>query len=230
MVSTTLVIPAEAGIHFDFGLWRCRENRLTSVCFSSTIHGRRLLSFACPKESNQRKRHPRGRGLPASLPANSASRLRGPLTAHPCAEIGRARILRAPACGARWLFLHLLAAAERGPGRAKRGSPCRRSGPSHICDVAYMRCLLFLALGSPLSSGGGRTEQPRAPHAGARGIAPISTTGHGWPVGETRPPVANRSLRERRESEGAVFFGYFLLGKQMKVTGGHGWPTNHTWT
>ena len=38
-------------------------------------------------------------------------------------------------------------------------------------------------------------------------------------MGETRPPVANRSLRERRESEGAVFFGYFLLGKQKKVTG-----------
>src|SRR6476646_1003190 len=90
-----------------------RDNRLTSMCVSSTIHGRRLLSFACPKESNQRKGHPRGRGLPASLPANFASRLRGPLTAHPCAEIGRARILRAPACGARGCFLHLLAAAER---------------------------------------------------------------------------------------------------------------------
>src|SRR6478752_7555945 len=73
------------------------EDRLTSVCDLSAIHGRQLLSFACPKESNPRKGHPRGRGLPASLPANSASRLRGPLTAHPCAEIGRARILRAPA-------------------------------------------------------------------------------------------------------------------------------------
>ena len=45
------------------GFWFCfrcrRENRLTSVCFSSAIHGGRLLSFACPKESNQRKRHPR---------------------------------------------------------------------------------------------------------------------------------------------------------------------------
>ena len=48
---------------FCFGLRRCRDHRLTSVCFSSTIHGRRLLSFACPKESNQRKRHPRIRAL-----------------------------------------------------------------------------------------------------------------------------------------------------------------------
>ncbi len=46
---------------------------------------------------------------------------------------------------------------------------------------------------------------------------------------ETRSPAANRSLRERRGSEGAVFFGYFLLGKQKKVTGRHGWRTKqHT--
>src|SRR6478735_10674488 len=57
------VIPAEAGIHFDLLFGWLRENRLTSVCGSSTIHGRRLLSFACPKESNQRKRHPRIRAL-----------------------------------------------------------------------------------------------------------------------------------------------------------------------
>ena len=33
------------------------------MCVSSAIHGGRLLSFACPKESNQRKRHPRRRAL-----------------------------------------------------------------------------------------------------------------------------------------------------------------------
>src|SRR6185312_12119206 len=50
------VIPAKAGIHL---LLTLRENRLTSLCFTSAIHGGRSLSFACPKESNQRKRHPR---------------------------------------------------------------------------------------------------------------------------------------------------------------------------
>jgi hypothetical protein len=209
------------------GLLCCREDRLTSVCGLSAIHGRQLLSFACPKESNQRKRHPRGRGLPASLPANSASRLRGPLTAHPCAEIGRARILRAPAA-------RLFPAPARRGREGTRKSRARQSLPqkhriyatSDISDTSVSFALLF---GSPLSSGGGRTDQPREARA-ARWIAPISTTGHGWPVGETRPPVANRSLRERRESEGAVFFGYFLLGKQKKVTGGHGWPTKRTRT
>ena len=183
------------------------------MCFSSTIHGRRLLSFACPKESNQRKGHPRVRGLRASMPADYASRLRASPRAHPCAEVELAGIL--PAIASR-LILRLLAAAERGPGRAERGSPCRRS-------------FLLLLFGFPLSSGEGRTDQPREARA-ARGIAPIRTTGHGWPVGRTRPPVANPRRSRGRGSEGAVFFGYFLLGKQKKVTGDHGWSTNHTRT
>ena len=58
---------------FAFRLLRFRENRLTSVCVSSAIHGRRLLSFACPKESNQRKGHPRGRGH-AGIPARVTTR------------------------------------------------------------------------------------------------------------------------------------------------------------
>ena len=44
------------------GLGCCCDNRFTSVCVSSAIPGGWLLSFACPKESNQRKGHPRGRG------------------------------------------------------------------------------------------------------------------------------------------------------------------------
>jgi hypothetical protein len=33
-----------------------------------------------------------------------------------------------------------------------------------------------------------------------------------------------------RGREGALFFGYFLLGKQKKVTGDHGWSTKSTRT
>jgi len=39
-------------------------------------------------------------------------------------------------------------------------------------------------------------------------------------------PVANPRKGEGAESEGAVFFGYFLLGKQKKVTGGQWMPTS----
>ena len=60
---------------------------------------------------------------PGVLPGDCASRLRGSPTVRPCTDGELAGIL--PAIAAR-LFLRLLAAAERGPGRAKRGSPCRR--------------------------------------------------------------------------------------------------------
>src|SRR6476620_8099642 len=98
------------------------------------------LSFACPKESNPRKGHPRGRGLPASLPANFASRLRGPLTAHPCAEIGRARILRAPAA-------RLFPAPARRGREGTRKSRARQSLPQKRRIYATRRFLPF-ALGS----------------------------------------------------------------------------------
>ena len=114
---------------FVFGVcgWgaRCRENRLTSVCVSSAIHGGRLLSFACPKESNQRKRHPRGRGLPgihARVTTQAGSGVRR--------EHIRVLSSKWPAScrpPLRGFSSALLAAAERDPGRAERGSPCRRS-------------------------------------------------------------------------------------------------------
>ena len=44
-----------------------------------------------------------------------------------------------------------------------------------------------------------------------------------------------RPQRTARFASGAdprvpFLFGYFLLGKQKKVTGRHGWRTNRTWT
>jgi hypothetical protein len=77
-----------AGSRVGFACCGSRDNRLTSVCFSSTIHGRRLLSFACPKESNQRK------GAPSDPRRSPSERF---------AKGGRvsARSLAPPACGAR---------------------------------------------------------------------------------------------------------------------------------
>src|SRR6185312_11249773 len=71
---------------------------------------------------------------------------------------------------------------------------------------------------SKAAAKGGRTSRVPRTRA-ARGIAPIWPRGQGWPLGQTRPTVANRSRSERRGAEGAVFFGHFLLGKQKKVTG-----------
>ena len=73
------VIPAKAGIHFDFALAvsrRCRENRLTSVCVSSAIHGGRLLSFACPKERKYGdSERPQNHGAQKSRALSSAAKV-----------------------------------------------------------------------------------------------------------------------------------------------------------
>src|SRR6478752_3590237 len=224
MVSTMVVIPADAGIHFAlvFGVVAISDSRPCAFRRPSMVAGYFLL-----------------------LAQKKVTKEKGTLAVavcrHPCRQTSRAgsgvrsRHIPVPRSDARascarplrGCFLRLLAAAERGPGRAQRGSPCRRS-TGYIRHVCFRFCFAF-ALGSPLSSGGGWTDQPREARA-ARWIAPIRTTGHGWPVGRTRPPVANPRLRRGRESEGAFFFGYFLLGKQKKVTGRHGWRPNHTRT
>ena len=63
--------------------------------FSLAILASESLSLACPRESNQREGHPRYRGRRLQ-PATSRGRCGGSLTAHPCADSERARLLRAP--------------------------------------------------------------------------------------------------------------------------------------
>src|SRR6476646_11074087 len=110
---------------FCLGLRHCRDNRLTSVCVSSTIHGRRLLSFACPKESNQRKRHPRIRALAfgeGSLRADGF----GP-QGIPALLSESARSLAPPACGARGWSVR--------PPPLLRGNPKAKAEAPDICDT-----------------------------------------------------------------------------------------------
>ena len=122
----------------------CCDRRLTSVCFSSTIHGRRLLSFACPKESNPRKGHPRGRGH-AGIRARVTSRAGyGVCLGHlrvPCAN-ARAS-LRAPLRA----FPSPARRGREGPGksRARQSLPQKHriyetspiSAP-HICGDTHL--------------------------------------------------------------------------------------------
>ena len=93
------------------------------VSFRSPSMANESLLFACPKRSNQEKGHPRCRGRRASCPATARARCGGSLTAHPCADSELAGILPATLTG---FFLRALAAAQGAPGRAERGSPCRR--------------------------------------------------------------------------------------------------------
>src|SRR4029077_2256959 len=83
------VIPAHAGTHVDLGSWpflKCKA--------STRPAGERVTFFACAKKGNQRNTLPAAR-LPGILPSRCASRLRGSLSAHPCARNELARLLRA---------------------------------------------------------------------------------------------------------------------------------------
>ena len=73
------------------------------------------------------------------------------------------------------------------------------------------------ALRGPLG-GGERAEEK--PEGAARWIAPSSLSGQGWPVSEPRSRLAQSpgTMPGDRALEGALLFGYFLLGKQEKVT------------
>ena len=88
-----------------------------------------------------------------------------------------------------------------------------------------------LALPGPLSAAASARRKSR--EAGARRMRARSTRAQGCAPGEPRSLLAQsrgQGCPRDRGREGAFFFGYFLLGKQKKVTGGHGWPTKHTRT
>ena len=165
-------------------------------------HPWRASHFLClHKESNQRNAPSRSRSRGHPCPRDCASRFRGLPAVRPCTVGKLAAILAAIASR---LFLHLLAATWRDPGRAKRGSPCRRScvfcsafDPGPLCEAAEV----------------GR-KQPRAPHAGRAMDGAHSATGQ-EPCRRTRSTAANRRLHRRRVTEGA-FLWLLSLCKQRK--------------
>jgi hypothetical protein len=208
------VIPAEAGIHlllhFDCG--RLREDRLTSVCGTSAIPGGRSLSLACPRESNQREGHPRGRGH-AGIPARVTTQARsgGLLTGHPWPAANACASCARP-CG---LF----------PARACRGREgTRESKAKARQSLPQKRLCSALDLGSLCDAAEGGRIRPRVSAGGAMDRAAFAA-GHGWPVGKT-PAARSEPFAQRRAlHRGCVLFGYFLLHKQEKVTRPPGWRT-----
>ena len=103
---------------------RCFARPGIRPCWASpAIPGGRVTFFACTKKVTK-EMHPRGRGrrgihAPATPRAGSGV----------CRQYVHVLSANSRASCARpfGLFLHLLAATWRDPGRAKRGSPCRRS-------------------------------------------------------------------------------------------------------
>ncbi len=167
----------------------CRDNRLTSLCGLSAIHGRQLLSFACPKESNQRKGAPSDPRPRLRRGFATGGRVRP--TGHPWPVVRIGAIPRAARVRSTRLFRPPSAATQREPEeQSERGMKKTRR-------VAYIRCRIYPVL---LRQGLPRSALP------------------GFPLGrgEQVEEIAARSAGDR---EGAFFLGYFLLGKQKKVTG-----------
>ena len=157
--SLGLVIPTEAGIRFDFALalpfrgrvgwgwcwfWFSALSRKPThvpVFFRPPSLAAESLSLARARESNQREHALAVAVAGASMPLRLREQAPGfDGSTSLCSR--RTRAHRARARAARGNFLHLLAAAERGSGRAERGSPCRRSSPTrtrHIPSPSFRR-------------------------------------------------------------------------------------------
>ena len=178
------VIPANAGIHFAlflslvFGAIAKTDSRPCAFRPPSMAAG--SLSFACPKESNQRKRT-----LGSAPLAQRAVRCGRTGFAHrpsmACVEIGAihraaprfARLVRPP-----------FAAAQRDPrARANDVSACRR----HYAGLLRQGLPRFAFPGSPL--GRGEQAQEKA-QRGARTMRARSTRAHGCAPGEPRSLLA----------------------------------------
>src|SRR6476661_4463211 len=137
------------GSRNPFCVWpsALRDNRLTSVCGSSTIHGRRLLSFACPKESNQRKRHPRIRALAVGEGSLRADGFR-PQAIHGLLSKS-ARSLAPPACGARGWSVRPSPLLRGDPESEENKSEDEPRGCGLSATESGVRLLGFQAAGNP---------------------------------------------------------------------------------
>ena len=198
------------------------------------------FSLLVQREVTKRKTPSRSRSRGHPCPRDCASRLRGSPTVRPCTDVELAGILPAIAVATNPPPARR---GREGPGKSEeRGSPCRRSkrltrrsatNPlSRLRERARVRAI-WVHHSSPAlhpSEQRRRADGSAAQSAVGAMDRADSAAGHGWPVSRTRPPVANPRRRRGRGSEGAVFFGYFLLGKQKKVTGRHGWRTKSTRT
>ena len=145
------------------------------MCGLSAIPGGQSLSLACPRESNQREGHPRGRGRRASCPATPQAGCGGSLTVRPCTGSERARILRAP-----------LRAFSFAPLPRPRGTREKQSAAVPAAEAA-----LLLILGPSVTRRRADGQGPRTARVRATDRA-HSAAGQDALSAEPRPPVAHR--------------------------------------
>ena len=164
--------------------------------------------------------------LAAAVAGHPARRLKrgrsgGSLTARPCADSERARIVRAPLTG---FFLRSSPRPRGNPGRAKRGRPGRRSSGKETNETLSRASsrrrpgpstFLFLLTWVPLWRGGGRTERP-ALRAGEREGSRSFRCRAGMPC-QRNPGRPQRTVAQRRrDTEGAFLLVTSLWASKEK--------------
>ena len=107
-----------------------------------------------------------------------------------------------------------------------RGDPEEQSAAVPAAEASDISDTSILAFSfSPLSSGGGWTEKPRAPHAGGARDRADSDNRPWMACGPNPSARSEPSAKLRARIRGRVLFGYFLLHEQEKVTRPPGWRT-----
>ncbi len=164
----------------------------------------------------------------ASMPARL--REQAPGSAHGtslCRDRTRAHPARARA--ARGYFLHLLAAAEREPGKSRARQSLPQKHRIYATPVYGHVVSFALLFGFPLSSGGGRTDQPRAPHAGgARDRA--DSDNRPWMACGPNPSARSEPLAPRAARIRGCRFLWLLSFGQAKESNWRPWMADITHT
>jgi hypothetical protein len=162
---------------------------------------------------------------PGSCPATSRGRCGGSLTAHPCADSERARIVRAP-----------LRAFSSRPRRGREGTREEQSAAFLAAEATFNEavsqraltltlsrerergtiCCVALAFDvEPVWGGEGRTDQARAPARVSARDRAHSAAGQGCPVSGT-PAARSEPARSAGAPPGYPFSGLLLFGQAKR--------------
>ena len=164
------------------------------------------------------------------MPADFASRLRGSPTVRPCTDVERARLVRAP------LRAISSACSPRPRGaREEQSAAVPAAEAPDICDTphavipAKAGIHLLLLFGFPLSSGEGRTEKPRAPHAGGARDRADSDNRPWMACGPNPSARSEPSAQPRARIRGCLFLWLLSFG-QAKESNRRPWMVDEKHT
>ena len=206
-----------------FSLW-CSSRKPPHVPVFFTRHPWRASHFLLLAQEKVTKEKGTPAGAVGRRPT-ARGRYGGSLTGHPWPVSELAGLLPAT------LRAFSSASSPRPRGTPKSQSRWAKAHPikafpSPACGGRCRRRKGALLILAPCGAAKGGRKGPKGRREGSRRFR----CGTGCAVSGTRPPVANPQRSCGRPTRGALLFGYFLLGKQEKVTRAQGCAWNRTGT